>query len=126
MSEGIEAITTAALGLAMDAASLRQQAIAANIANANTVGYVPMTVDFESQMEDARLSLQSQGHLDATALAGVRPRMRTQTELGLPGKVMLDMEVARMAENSVQYQALAKGLSRHFAILSAAVSDGKK
>ena len=42
MTDGIEAVTRSALALALDAASLRQQAIATNIANANAVGYVPL------------------------------------------------------------------------------------
>lgn len=129
MTEGIEAITTAALGLALDAASLRQQAIASNIANADTVGYEPLSVNFETQLEEARFALQSQGRLDATSLAGVVPRLeidRSYRSFGLSPKVLLDVEVAHMAQNAVHYQALIKGLSRHFAIMSSAVSDGKK
>jgi flagellar basal-body rod protein FlgB len=128
MTEGLEAITTAALGLALDAASLRQQAIAANIANADTEGYVPVKVSFEDQMEEAREALQCRGRLDASSLAGVQPRLESVAldSRGLPAKVMLDLEVADMAANGVQYQALIRGLSRQFAILSAAISDGKK
>jgi len=129
MTEGIEAITTAALGLALDAASLRQQAIASNIANADTVGYEPLSVNFETQLEEARFAMQSQGRLDATSLAGVVPRLeidRSYRSFGLSPKVLLDVEVAHMAQNAVHYQALIRGLSRHFAIMSSAVSDGKK
>ncbi|HJV47714.1 MAG TPA: flagellar basal body rod protein FlgB [Geothrix sp.] len=129
MTEGIEAITTAALGLALDAATLRQQAIAANIANANTAGYHPVSVNFESQLEDARMALQNEGRMDAASLAGVTPRLEVDLApqaLGLSPKVMVDVEVAHMAQNAVQYQALIRGLSKHFAIMSAAVSDGKK
>ncbi len=129
MTEGMEAITTIALGLALDAASLRQQAIAANIANANTAGYVPLSVNFESQLEDARHALQSRGRLDSNSLVGVAPRFEVNAEIGAFGlspKVMLDVEVAHLAQNAVQYQALIKGLSKHYAILSTAASDGKK
>ncbi len=128
MTEGLEAITTTALGLALDAAALRQEAIAANIANADSVDYVPLTVSFEAQLDDARRALEGQGRLDATSIAGVRPRLETAAldARGLPPKVLLDAEVARMTQNAVHFQALAKALSRHFGILSAAVSDGKK
>ena len=129
MTEGMEAVTTAALSLALDAATLRQQAIAANIANANTAGYKPVRVNFEAQLDDARLALQSEGRLDAASLAGVSPRLEIDRSYGAQGlspKVMIDVEVARLAQNAVQYQALVKGLSRHFSILSMAVSDGKK
>lgn len=129
MSQGIEAVTTAALGLALDAASLRQDAIASNIANVDTIGYVPMSVSFEDQLGAARRSLRSDGRLDAAALDGVAPRLEQvtdQTPAGSTNPVSLDLEVARLTQNSGHYQELAKALSKHFGILSMAVSDGKK
>lgn len=128
MSSGIEAVTTKALALALDAAALRQQAIAANIANVSTADWVPLTVSFEGQLEDARRDLESQGRLDPVSLAGVQPKIESATldSMGLPAKVQLDLEVAHLAQNSLQYQAIVKGLSKHYAVLSAAVSEGKK
>jgi len=127
MTESIEALTTTALSLALDAASMRQQAIAANIANANTPGYQPIKVNFETQLEDARRALESNGRLDSQALSGVTPRFDNDSEIdALSPKVRLDVEVANMSQNAVQYQALLKGLSKHYAILSTAVNDGRK
>jgi flagellar basal-body rod protein FlgB len=127
MTEGLEALTTAALGLALDAASLRQQAIAANIANHATQGYIPLMVDFESEMEGARRSLEATGSVDAASLSGVRLQMQPALDAqGLPRKVQLDEQVADMAQNTVQFQMLTRALSRHFSILSSAVSDGKR
>lgn len=128
MTEGLEAITSAALTLALDAASLRQQAYAANIANATTEGFVPLRVSFEAQLEDARAVLSAQGRLDASALEGVQPavHMAEPDARGLLPKVQLDLEVAGMAQNAAQYQTLLKALSKHYALLAAAVSDGKK
>ena len=128
MVQGIEAVTTAVLGLALDAASLRQQAIASNIANSETLGYVPLKVSFEDQLEDARRALNDQGKLDASSLVGVEPRVERVVANGLTwqDQVRPDIEVASLAQNAVQYQALIKGLSKHFAILSAAVGDGQK
>jgi|SRR5450830_132267 len=127
MTDGIEAVTTSVLGLALDAASLRQQAIAANIANADAVGYVPLKVSFEAQLEDARRALDDGGKLSADMLAGVAPRIEADTSATTwSGKVRLDVEMAKMTQNAVQYQALIKGLSKHFSILSSAVNDGKR
>jgi flagellar basal-body rod protein FlgB len=129
MTHPIEAVTATALGLALDAASMRQQATAANIANANAAGYVPVSVDFESQLEDARRALASGSRMDMSSLSDVAPRLESALQsdpLGLSPRVLLDVEVGRMAQNAVHYQALVKGLSRHYAILSTAVSDGKK
>lgn len=122
MTNPVESITTTALGLALDAAQLRQQAITANIANHATEGYAPLGVDFESQMAQARRTLETDGRLDAASLAGVQPKLVPLA----PQPVRLDEQVAEMAANSVTYQALARGLSRHLSILSAAVSDGKR
>lgn len=123
MTEGIEAVTRTALTLALDAASLRQQAIAANIANVNASGYVPQRVSFEAQLADARRGLREEGILDPAALSDVRPAMEADVRADAIG---LDMEVAEMARNALQYQALLKGLSRHLEILSLAVADGRK
>lgn len=128
MTDGIEAVTTATLALALDAATLRQQAIAANIANANTPGYAPVRVQFEAQLEDARRALELGGRVDPAALEGIAPSLESAPldEAGLPAAVLLDVEVADMARNAVHYQALLKGLSTHYALLAAAVGDGKK
>ncbi|CAM3548020.1 flagellar basal body rod protein FlgB [Paracidovorax anthurii] len=130
MTEGIEAITQASLALALDAASLRHQAIAHNIANAGTEGFVPMKLSFSAQMDEARRQL-AQGHRlsesQITALSQEGFRLEPAlTSAGVPLGVQLDSEVAQMAQNAVHYQALLKGLSRHMAILSSAVSDGKR
>lgn len=127
MTHGLEGITTATLGLALDAASLRHQAIATNIANANTIGYVPQRVSFEAQLDEARRTLRERGSIDPFALAGVKVQLEAVPDAGgQPATVRLDVEVANMSQNAVQYQALTKGLSRHFAIMTSAVSDGRK
>ena len=127
MSEPIANVTTSALALALDAATLRQQAIASNIANVNTPGYGPLAVSFEEQLQDARRTLQSGRALDGTELAGVQPAMQAlRGPDGLPPKVQLDMEAAKLAQNSMHFQVLLKGLQRHYAVMSSAVSDGRK
>jgi flagellar basal-body rod protein FlgB len=126
MLHGIEALTNRALSLALDAASLRQQAIATNIANVHTEGYSPLRVDFESQLEAARHALQSRGSVDDMSLAQVRPLLLMQADGEPSVAVGLDTQMAALAENSLQYQALLKGISKQFSILSSAVSDGRK
>ncbi len=127
MTPGIEAITTAAISLALDAASLRQRAIAANIANVNTEGYTAMRVSFEEQLGELRERLNASGTVDPFTLSGVRAQIVPALDVAGQGeKVRLDVEVAQLAENTVRYQALLKGLNRHFAILNSAISDGRK
>jgi len=127
MSYAIESVTTRALGLALDAASLGQQLIATNIANANTAGYVPQHLDFSDQMAQARTMLATQGSLEPSMLSAFELQMRPVLDgTGSPESVRLDGEVAALAQNTVRYQALVKGLNSHFAILASAASDGKR
>jgi flagellar basal-body rod protein FlgB len=123
MTEGVEGITASVLSLALDAAVLRQQAIASNIANANTAGYVRQTVSFDRQLEALGAGRSDQARLARFAHA----RLRIEpVSPNVSGPVRLDVEVAQMAQNSVHYQTLLKGIERQYAILSTAISDGKK
>lgn len=127
MNQQLEAVTTATLSLALEAASRRHQAIAANIANAGTEGYTPVRLAFEAHLAEARQTLRDRGSVDPFALAGVRMELEPVLDAeGRPAKVQVDAEVADMARNAVQYQALTQGLSRHLSILAAAAADGKK
>ena len=123
----IESLTTLALGRALDAAALRHQAIAANIANHAVEGYVPLTVSFGRELAQARLDQSGPGRLDEAALAGMRPYLTPVVGAdGRAAPVKLDAEMASMAQNAVQYQALVRGLSRHLSILATAAGDGRK
>ncbi len=131
MTAAIESITQASLSLALDAATLRHQAIAHNIANAGAEGFVPMRVKFSAHMDEARRQLSEGSRLDQTSVvswaqegAVIEPAVWGAT--GLPQAVQLDSEVAQMAQNAVHYQALLKGLSKHMGILASAVSEGKR
>lgn len=121
MIPSLESITTATLAKALEASSLRQQAFAANLANAATEDYAPLAVRFEEQLADARRSLREQGSVTTLELQELQPQLQAEE-----GSVELDAQVARMAANAVHYQALVQGLARHFALLSAAAADGRK
>jgi len=129
MSQGIEALTTTTLSLALDAATLRHQVIAANIANAGSQGFVPQRVRFEAQIAQA---LQNNSRTDTHASASpLAPRLNVRIEPdlaadGRPRAVQLDAEVAALSQNSLHYQALLRALNRQLSMLSTAVSDGKR
>jgi len=118
MTPSIEAVTMANLSLALDAAAMRQQVIAANIANANVPGYVARTVTFEAVMSDAFAATPGTGSLQAH----VAPRLDAA---GLPQAVQVDSEMAELSLNQLQYQTLVAGLNKHLSVLSAAIADGK-
>lgn len=126
--ESTEAITTKAMTLALDTAVLRHQAIATNIANANAIGYVPLTVSFGDQLAEALSFVKTNGEIDVSALDVLKPQL-TQARMedgSLDGRVNADMEMAEMARNAVHYQSLLKGLTHHYRLLSMAAGDGKR
>lgn len=117
MPQSIEAVTTASLSLALDAAALRQQVIAANIANANVPGYTAKTVSFDSVMGNI-----VDGTQGAALDAHVVPRLGAD---GTPHAVQIDGEMAELSLNQLQYQTLVAGLNKHLSVLSSAIADGK-
>jgi flagellar basal-body rod protein FlgB len=124
----LETGTIGAVSLALDAAALRHQALASNIANAATPGYQPLRVSFEEQLEAMRASLRA-GRLEPSLLATIQPKLEREALVeGSPGgtQVALDSQVAKISENAVHYQALLRALNKQFAILGAAINDGKR
>lgn len=126
MISGIEGVTTAALSLALDAASLQHRVLAANVANVNTPGYVPMRLRFAAQI-DGNAARQAAPSADPASLFSVRMSLQPAFDAsGAAATVQPDQEVAAMSENALHYQALATALDKHLSILSSAVSDGKR
>jgi flagellar basal-body rod protein FlgB len=120
-------VTRALVIKALDAAVLRHQAIAANIANANSVNYRPVRVNFEEQLGFARQAIANGSELTAADVAAIRPTVEH-----VPGAstgnatVMIDMEMVKLAQNTVQYQALLRGLAHRSSLVSIAINEGKR
>lgn len=115
----VQALTVAALSVALDAALIRQQVIAHNIANAHTEGFRAQRVTFDVSLAAA------QTH-EAPPPLQFDARIEPQTGVSIDGAVRLDAEVAAMAQNHVHYQTLLKALNRHLSVLSIAIGDGKR
>lgn len=126
MVPGIEGVTSAALSLALDAASLQHRVLAANVANVNTPGYVPMRLRFAAQL-DGGAAREVTASTDPASMFAVRMSLQPARDAsGAAATVQPDQEVAAMSENALHYQALATVLDKHLSILSSAVSDGKR
>lgn len=124
----IDPVTLAALGAALDAASLRQQAGAANIANVNTAGYAPVRVKFEELMPSAAAALDRNGRIARQDLAAPRLAIESRASnvpYGANG-VAIDQEVAGLARNALHYQALVKSLNGQYALVESALNDGRR
>jgi flagellar basal-body rod protein FlgB len=122
----IDSSTSALLSLALDAAGMRQQAIAHNIANANTPGYQRISVSFESRLDALRDGRGNMGTPSLASLADFRPSFEYAAPLEAGSSVSLDQEMAQLSENTLHHQALLKALSKHLSLMSVAINEGKR
>lgn len=96
----------------------RQEALASNIANADTPNYKARDIDFKSALANAlsgrgegpvALNRTSAGHLGGATGApyGSELKYRTEYQGAVDGNtVNMDVERAALAENSIHYEAL--------------------
>ncbi len=116
-----ESGTVSLLNLALDAAVMRQQAIAQNIANAGIPGYERLDVSFAQRFA----ALRNGSPLPALVNSGAyKP---TLAVVGKPGEaVALDQEMAALSETTLHHQALLKVLNKNLSLLSVAINEGKR
>lgn len=119
--------TTRLIALALNAASAKHMAIAQNIANANNDDYQPLKVDFDAQIALFKDDLLDRRN-DATA-ARIIDSLQSATMISpddsAESKVQLDVEVAKMAQNTVHYQALLSAYNSMTSLLSLAINGGR-
>ncbi len=116
--------TTALLSMAIDATVMRQQAIAQNIANANTPGYQRVSVTFESRLASLRQDAATGPAPSLADLSNYRPSFAYATEPA--NGVALDMEMANMSETVLHHHALLKALGKHLELVGLAINEGKR
>src|SRR3954451_8851900 len=111
--------TQLALERAMAGAGLRQQALAANIANANTPGYQRQDIDFHSALAGAMAADDPAAALQGTPLAITRD---AGTVVRADGSgIDIDAESAKLGANGLEYEQLASAARVRFDILRAAM-----
>jgi flagellar basal-body rod protein FlgB len=107
----------------LDASALRQEAIASNIANAETPGYhrVDVSPDFAQQLKASLANGGSPGALDS-----LKPKLAEdhQARSVRPdgNSVELDHELLAMNKNSVEYNYLAEIVSQNIKQLKIAIT----
>ena len=114
-----EVDTTMVVAKALDAAVLRQQAIAQNVANANTPGYRRLSVQFENQLAAAL-----QDGATAASIARVTPRLVLAVEP--EDTTGTESDLAQLTETVLHHHALVKSLEKHLSLLGSAINGGKK
>lgn len=121
----------ATLKQALDAAYLRQQVIANNIANINTPGfrgsYVAFEEFFKEAVDEAFASLSRRGEItQASYLDDIRPENLPFGEINLEdihaeirksdSPVDLNQEMAKLAQAQIQYSALIDSIKGGFGV----------
>lgn len=119
------------MGKALSVQLDRQHLLASNIANADTPGFVPVDLDFESamkqQLQNGKMLATDERHLQATVAEGAESALFYDSTVvpGLDGNaVSLDQEMTKMAENTVFYNATARALQKKLGILRYAINEG--
>ena len=109
-------VTTSGLERALQGLTARQQATAANIANAQTPGYRAQRVNFEDSLASAMNAGDPQSASIDTIDAGTPANITGNT-------VQLDSEVTDLQKEGLQYQAVASAISFKYSLLRTAIGS---
>lgn len=122
MENTLGGTTAAIVGYALDGLSMRQAAIASNIANANAPGYRPVQVDFESTLA----ALVGNGMASERAVASLPKPTVAASASPVVGGQGLDAQVVMLNQNVLRHQALITGLNKYLATVSTSINEGKR
>jgi flagellar basal-body rod protein FlgB len=105
----------------LEGASLRQQLLSNNLANANTAGFKRSDLDFQATLASALGS----GSADAVAGANFAPVTDTNTAMRADGNnVDMDGEMAKLTSNAVEYETLTSIEKTRLQMLHDAIGTG--
>jgi flagellar basal-body rod protein FlgB len=97
---------------ALSVAALRHQVIASNIANRDSIGYQRLALRFDSAMA-----------ADGAASAQVVPEERSADLASAAPS--LEQDMVDLSSNAMNYQALARALTKYFAIAATVANGGR-
>lgn len=127
MLENLGGVTSQVARLALDAASLRHEITAHNIANAETPGFVPKRVEFAEHLRsllDAALS-GADGRDIATRYSTFKSQIRNGSFVASKTDqlVEVDVEMVNLTENVLYYRAILESLSKRSDVLRMAIRE---
>lgn len=122
-------ITSNLVMLALDGASARHAAIATNVANSSNEDHRPVVSRFDALIGQIRADVNAQ-RPDAALnreIAAARSALQAQpfAESESGARVALDMEMAKLARNTLHYQALLAAQGKNMSILRMAIKEGR-
>jgi len=102
--------------------SLRQKAIASNIANLETPGYRRIGVKFEELLAKA---LDSSGSADLSEIEAQIYQLNTTPVKSNGNDANLEVEVGEMVKNTLRHKVYIRALSKKYRQMELAISTGK-
>ena len=137
--DGMFNSTVALLAKSIDMRAKNHNLIASNIANAETPNYIPKTLVFEQQLQDAFKNRKNgqltpsaadarhipfSSKIPGSAIQSVSGEVR-ETPTKTPGKdgnaVELEEEMIKMAENQIKYNASVQMLNKQLELLRSSI-----
>jgi len=116
---------------ALDATSLRNKVLANNIANIDTPNFKRSDINFQALLDELMvkdrgpaLRRTSDKHIAGYSFPRVEVVQDNSTSYRNDGNnVDIDLEMTRLAENTLQYNALARIYSSHLNLLRQAIRE---
>ncbi len=129
MIDDIGGVTSALVRTALDAALLRHELIANNIANADTPGFKARRLNFEQQFrglisefsDTDNALLMERVDWVRNLMDGGDAMITVQNQT-----VELDREMVHLTENTLRYRALLEAASKRGELIQMAVNEGRR
>lgn len=108
--------TTQQLGsMALALYGLKHRVIAHNVANVDAEGFVPMTVDFQTQLDAIRSAVVDGAPADSIQqlVSRFQPRVAAESDAPTlePGQ-QLDEQMVALTQNTLDYEAMLTAITR--------------
>jgi len=122
-------VTSSLVELALDAAKMRLDVTANNVANVNTPNFRAMDVSFESQLEMHRSAMLDKRN-DSSNLAilnQTKPEVVTSVDdLGLDKEVLVDQQLMELSKTVLHYKALLEVNNKRGSLVRMAITGSTR
>jgi len=122
-------VTNQALAAALQGSAARHRAIAQNLANLDTPGFIRSDVNFEEALALAlERGLQAPHRaFDLLAALPLRPQRDRSSPARADGNnVDVDREMVLLSRNALRYNAVGEALAARIRLLRAAIHEGRR